>query len=166
MRKLIVGIVLAVFWVPGALSEGMDIGEFVGHWEVDFDRTMEEVKKSPEYNPEDAEKLPKIVKRMMQRMKIRIEPDNVVYWMGKRQEAFPFTVTAASDTTVTANTEQHGKTATFVLTLVEGRYMNLKSSTSDDLDYYIWKPATEAGNAGTMSDAEVVVETLKEGLSQ
>jgi hypothetical protein len=119
-----------------------DVAKFHGTWEVDVDRTMLEVKKSPKYTPEDAERLPAVVKRMMATLRIRVTDKTITYLQGSEEMSVPFRVERSTETSAVLVLSQGGKDFTLTLSLREGKYMNVKSTASDDLDYYIWKRAS------------------------
>jgi hypothetical protein len=115
-----------------------DATRFYGTWQVDFERTMEESKKSPKYVPGDAERLPVIVKTMMNALTLKITGQAVTYVQGTRELSLPYRLERDDASTVLVVT-QDGKQFTLTLSLRDGQVMNVKSSGSDDLDYYIWK---------------------------
>jgi hypothetical protein len=125
-----------VFIAGAALAENLDMSRFVGLWGVDYERTMEEGKKSPKY---DAEKMPAMIKGMMTKMKIRLTDSEMIYVRGAREVKMPYTVTSSDARSVTAGVSQGSQEITLTFILIDGEYMNFKSSGSDDMAYYVWK---------------------------
>jgi len=123
-------------------AKDMGIAAFAGLWEVDFDRTMEEGKKSPKYDKTTAERMPDMIKKMMAMMKVKVTDKEMVYLRGTRKMAFPFAVKSSDEKSVTGTMKLGPNEATVVFTLIDGVYMNFKSSASDDMDYYVWKKST------------------------
>jgi hypothetical protein len=139
MRKAILTMVLSVVCISGALAGNLKISKFVGLWDVDFDRTMEEAKKSPKYNEKEAERMPAMIKRMMGKMKIKLTDKQMIYVRGTKEVVFPYSVKSSDDKSVTIEIRKGDDTATVAFILIDGKYMNFKSSASDDMHYYVWK---------------------------
>ncbi|MCZ6875952.1 MAG: hypothetical protein O7G88_20885 [bacterium] len=140
MRKSIACVVLiSICWVSQAVAGNNDMSKFLGLWRVDFERTMEEAKKSPKYSAKDAERLPAMVKKMMGMMTIKLADGSMSYVRGSREMNLPYRVKAASGNSATVVCSRGDKTFDVRFTLIDGKYMNFKSAASDDMDYYIWK---------------------------
>ena len=143
MRKIMLVMVLSVVWGCGAIDEDLDMSKFTGLWEVDFDRTMEEGKKSPKYDEKMATRLPDMIKRMMATMKVKLTDTEMIYLRGTKEVVIPYTVDSSDQKSVTVTMKQGPEEATAVFTLIDGMYMNFKTSASDDMHYYVWKKGTE-----------------------
>jgi hypothetical protein len=139
MNKIILTLALSVVWSSTALAGNLEMTAFTGQWEVDFDRTMEEVKKSPKYDEAMAEQMPAIVKRMMSKMKIKITDQEMIYLLGTKEMALPYSVTSSDTESVTVSIQQGPEEVAVAFTLIEGQCMNFKSSASDDMHFYVWK---------------------------
>ena len=122
-------------------AAALDASKFVGLWEVDFDRTMEELKKSPKYKPEDIEKMPAMIKGMMARMKVKFSEKEFTFVQGGEEMSLPYTVKSETGASSVLAVKPEGKDETLTVTLIDGKFLNVKSSDSNDLDYYIWKHA-------------------------
>ena len=140
MRKIIAfAALISICWVSQSLAGNNDMSQFLGMWRVDFERTMEAAKKSPKYSAQDAERLPPIIKRMMGMMAIELADSNMRYIRGSRETTLPYKVKAASGDSATVVFTHGDKTFDVYFTLIDGNYMNFKSTGSDDMDFYIWK---------------------------
>ena len=140
MKKIIIlSLLIGIFGVSDVLGGGNQMHKFLGVWGVDFDRTMEAAKKSPKYSEQEAERMPKMIERMMGMMKIKLTDREMIYVRGSREMALPYTVKAASKQSTTVQFSQNKKTFEVQFTLIDGKYMRFTSSGSDDMDYYIWK---------------------------
>lgn len=140
MRKIIAfAALISICWVSQSLAGSNDMGHFIGLWRVDFERTMEEAKKSPKYSAKDAERLPTIIKKMMEMMAIKLADGSMSYARGSRETTLPYKVKTASGNSATVAFTHGDKTFDVRFTLIDGNYMNFKSTASDDMDYYIWK---------------------------
>ncbi len=114
---------------------------FLGLWAVEYDRTLEASKASPKYKPEDAEKMPRIIKTMMEMMKMEITETEMIFHRGDDKQAAGYTVKSKTDTTLTTMITVGEAQAETTLTLIENKYMNMKTTGSDDTEYYIWQRA-------------------------
>lgn len=140
MRKSIAFVTLiSIFWVSQAIAGSNEMTPFLGLWHVDFERTMEAAKKSPKYSAKDAERLPLMVKKMMGMMKIKLADGSMSYVRGSKEISIPYKVKTASGNSATVACSHGDKTFDVRFTLIDGNYMNFKSSASDDMHYYIWK---------------------------
>jgi hypothetical protein len=137
LRPLLVAGCYAVFAVGHAAA--LDAAKFAGLWELDFDRTMEEAKKSPKYKPAEAEKMPAMIKGMMERMKLKFSDQEFAFVQGGKETSVPYTVQSGTDTSAVLGVRQGGKDFTLTVTLIDGKFLKVKSSGTDDLDYLIWK---------------------------
>lgn len=139
MRHFVLTTVLLIASGCGNPVEDLHIGTFEGVWEVDFDRTMEEAKKSPKYDEKMAARMPEMVKRMMARMKIKLTGSELIYLRGEKEMVLSYAVTVSNADSITVTVKSGTEGATVIFTHIEGKFMSLKSSVSDDLDYYVWK---------------------------
>jgi len=123
---------------PGAAGN-----PFVGQWAPHYERTLEEGKKSPKYRPETAEKVSAMIKKIMESMKLEVTAEEMVYLVGGTRLALPYTVasTNPAEKTMTITLETQDSEAQVTFHLIDDKYMNFKSTGSDDLDYYIWERA-------------------------
>ncbi len=143
MHRTILIMVLSLACCCGAFAKDLDMSKFAGLWEVNFDATMEEAKKSPKYDEKMAERLPDMVKRLMAVMKVRLNDEEMVYLRGTREMAIPYRFKSSDDKSVTVSmTQGPSEATTVVFTLIGGKHMNFKSSASDDMHYYVWQKST------------------------
>ncbi|MCK5528425.1 MAG: hypothetical protein KAI74_01970 [Kiritimatiellae bacterium] len=142
MRITILTMILIAACGCGSSQQNLDSNQIVGLWEVDFDLTMEEVKKSPKYDPQDSS-LPVMIKGMMATMKVQITDTDMIYSRSGRQVSFPYSVTSSDTTSIILGVQNGTNTAAITITLRDADHMNFKSSASDDMDYYVWQRSTE-----------------------
>lgn len=116
---------------------------FIGKWTVSYELTMEESKKSPKYQPGLSESMGKTIKKMVERMKIEITAEEVIYSMNDNEQAAPYTITSTGTDgkSLIATSQAGDKEVQITFTLINDKYMNFKSTGTDDMDYYIWQPA-------------------------
>ncbi len=139
MRKVIIIAAILGMLSSASFGDNLDMSKFVGLWKVNFERTMEEAKKSPKYREEDAERMPAMIKRMMAKMKIEISDKDMSYIRGANKMTLPYTFTSSDTKSATVNVKQGPKEASMVFYLIDGEFMNFKSSASDDMHFYIWE---------------------------
>ena len=116
---------------------------FIGKWIVNYELTMEEGKKSPKYQPETAQLMGKLIKNMVERMKLEITAEEMIYSMNDDAHPVPYTIisTGAGGKSLTVTSQAGDKDVQVTFTLIDDKYMNFKSTGTDDMDYYIWQPA-------------------------
>ena len=73
-----------------------DINQFIGDWSVNVDRTSEETKTSPKYNPESAKKDKQMLSRLAGAMQLQLTESSMSLVMGKRVEKIPYTIKSVS----------------------------------------------------------------------
>ena len=126
---------------PQPAADESAANPFLGLWTVEYDRTLESAKQSPKYRPEDAEKMPDLIRKMMEMMKIEITETQMIYFRGDISQPAAYTVKAKTDDILTIILTVGDTQAEMTLTLIDNKYMNIKSTGTDDTDYYIWQPA-------------------------
>ena len=152
MRKttLIVTITVLAMSLLGCKKEAdtppVPKNPFIGKWTVDYDRTMEETKKSPKYKPEVDQLFGMLIKNMVEKMKLEITSATMIYSKDQQEQVVAYTITStgADGKTLTATSPAGEEEVQITFTLVDGDYMNFKSTGSDDMDYYIWKRTAES----------------------
>ena len=121
------------------------MNSFTGNWTVDYDRTMEETKKSPKYKPEVEQLFAMLIQNTVDKTKLEITSDKIISSKDQQEQALPYTIASISTDgktmIATATTAQEQVQITF--TLVDNDYMNFKSTATSDMDYYIWKRTTQ-----------------------
>ncbi len=141
MRYTILIALLALACGCTAPPANLNMTDFTGLWEVDFDRTMEAAKQSPKYDEAEAARLPDMIKRLMAMMKVEVTDSEMIYHRGEKAVAVPYTVSASDMTSVTVAVKQGAMEATLIFTQVDADTMRFTSSATDDMDYYVWKRA-------------------------
>lgn len=124
------------------------MNSFTGNWTVDYDRTMEETKKSPKYKPEVDQLFAMLIQNTVEKMKLKITSDKMISSRDDQEQALAYTVTSTSDDgkTMTATLAAGEEQVQITFTLVDDDYMNFKSTGTEDMDYYIWKRAVQPEN--------------------
>lgn len=101
------------------------------------------------------------MKKTMEAMSLTVDTERIVTGVGKREQSLPYVVESEEGAVTKVRCQAGEKTVQVTFTaLGEGR-INLKASSSGDMDYYVWKPATApAGELPTT--AEIVAEAIHE----
>ncbi|MHC9538017.1 MAG: hypothetical protein AB9903_00710 [Vulcanimicrobiota bacterium] len=140
MKKMSVLLVLiAAFALYAGSVRGQGSSAFLGVWIIDYDKTMEEAKKSPKYSAKEAPVISEMIKRFMATMKIQFTEKEMVYLRGEKKNAIPYKVKSREGSKTILSCKAPQKDFEVVVTIRKGGLMNFKSSASDDMDYYIWK---------------------------
>lgn len=112
-----------------------------GTWVIDYDGTLEYAKNSPKYTPKEAAVLPGQLKLLRGLMKMQITDTQVVTYRGDRRQALAYTPEDVGTDRVVLKTAARGQEVTLTFTFKAGGGMNMRSSGSDDMDYFLWKKA-------------------------
>jgi hypothetical protein len=112
--------------------------ELLGHWMVDVDATLEAAKQDPTIPASQIERMPSIVESMMERLTMEITPESIIYHAGPLAQQLDYTIRANADRQVVTEFMVRGELATCTFNLMPGDRMRFKSSSSDDMDVYIW----------------------------
>ena len=116
------------------------INDFVGEWSINKDHTLKEVQQNVS-DQTQAAAIPKLIDSQIGSMKLRVSEKELVYIQGDRQVALPFAVTGSIDNIVTIASRKTDHTENLSLALVDGEFLNLKSDTRNDYNFYIWQKA-------------------------
>jgi len=117
---------------------------FIGKWQVDYETTLVAAKQSPKYDPEkDAETMPKVLRKIADRMTLEITAEEVTFTVGERSNSMPYKVKSDKDGQVILACDAKGNEVTLTFEPRKKGRMNFKSSMTDDMDYYVWQPVEE-----------------------
>ena len=154
---LMVGLLIA--FSTNAAENG--IKKFIGTWKVNCEKTLLEAKKSPKYKPEDEERMKKAIEKMLKSMTLVIKEKELIFDMGKRKQALKSIKVENKNDTLIMFFEVGKKKNKFQVTfsIVENRFLNFKSTASDDMNFYIW----EKGKGDSkITESEILIEAIKE----
>jgi len=135
---------------------------FEGLWTINVDETMENVRNSPNYDASEDEDFKQTLTSMM--MKLNVQADKVIYYIGKKQEMVSLGKKTANPSSVTAEVDSNGSKAELTFTIVDKTYLNLKSSGSNDMDYIIWEKGAEKANPP--KELDVLVDAINDSAAQ
>ncbi|MCP4112748.1 MAG: hypothetical protein GY749_45675 [Desulfobacteraceae bacterium] len=122
-------------------SEELTINCITGKWGVDYERTLEEMKKSPKYDPEKDEQFQRLIKEMMESMTLEIKESYIIYHLeiAQQTEEAAFEVVSSSKDSLIVAGEIEGNEFELTFRLIDNEFLNVVSSATDDMTYYIWK---------------------------
>lgn len=120
-----------------------DIKPFIGQWGVDVPATLEEMKKSPKYNPEQAAQYAAHVKKMSGQLLLTVGESQINIDLDMRTRAIPYKVVNSTEkeTQVAFDTGKQKGGITF--TRIGKDRINFKFTEGDDLNIYVWKRSLE-----------------------
>ena len=138
MRRIAVLAIVALLSPAVVPAAEPDMSRFLGSWSVDYDRTMERAKESPKFSEQD-EKMSVMLQQLMEVMKMKITEREMVYIRGPKETPVAYMPkTQTKDvTTVSCSVGEHSFDVN--LSLIDGAFLSLKSSGSDDMDFIVWK---------------------------
>lgn len=155
-------VVLAILAVPvtGARAEMPE--ELKGSWTLDASATEENLKTSPQWTAEDAKYLPTIMKRMSQFV-FEFEEDAIVSSRRGKQQILPVVLKENSGEMYVFEGTIRDERVTVTVSFVDDRTINIRSSATDDMDYYLWKRGRLTDKAGA-DDTSLALEVMKKAL--
>lgn len=140
---------LVVFWV-GMLSAVVSIAagipeELVGSWGLNQKLTKESMMAAPDWTPESEKVLPVVFKRMSQVLYGFTEAAVTVSVRGKAQ-SLPVGDVRQSENAYEVDGMAGNKVVTLTISFIDKDNINIRSSASNDMDYYIWERVVEGGS--------------------
>jgi hypothetical protein len=154
-------VLLSLITISSALAEMP--AQIKGSWVIDAEGSEAFMKTSPKWDAAGAKFLPTILKRMAQ-VTYAFEGDNFVVAMRGKEHKLPVTLVKSEGNTHIFEAKRGEKVMTITVTLNDKDQLNVRSSGSDDMDYYLWKRG-EMAKAGA-SDEKLAVELLKKVIEQ
>jgi len=115
----------------------------MGTWEIDVNRTLQETKRSQTLDEAMTQKLSARITADAERMKLQVTDTNLVYTIGKNDTLMPYSLVSSDETGMTVTVKRPAQEVTLVFTLIDGEFMNMRSTTSnlDPVNRNIWKKA-------------------------
>jgi len=138
--------------------------ELAGSWVLDSEASEKFVKTSPKWDAEGAKFLPTILKRMAM-VQYTFEEGSISVSMRGKAQKIPASLVKSEGQVHTFEAKAGDKTFTITATINEKGQLNMRSSSTDDGDYYLWKRGTTAPSAD-VSDKALNAEILKKALEK
>ena len=125
--------------------------ELRGAWVIAPKETEAFMKTSPKWKPEDAKYLPKIMERMSLAV-YEIGDGTLTMSIRRSKRTLPIVLKESGKKKHVFETKVGENTVVLTMTVNAQGFLNIRSSATDDMDYYLWK-RTPAG-VGTADAAE------------
>lgn len=109
-----------------------------GSWILDVEATQAYVKSSPKWKEADAKHLPMVLKRMSQ-VSYVFEGDAITISARGSAQKLPVTRKSSKAPAYVFEGEKGDDSVRLTVTISEEGNMNIRSSKTDDMDYYLWK---------------------------
>lgn len=132
-------IVFLLLAATSSFSYADGVQELYGTWTVDYEQTLEKAKENPKYSADEMDEMPQIIKKMVETMKVRLTPSNMIFFKNDKEKSYPFMLVAESKNTARIEYNTGEKQFFLDFTLIDKEHMSFKSSASDDMDSYVWK---------------------------
>jgi hypothetical protein len=124
---------------PRLDAAGLDI--YLGKWKVDYEASLAAAKSQPEYDSEeDALVLPRVLRTIAEKTVLEIAPGALTFTMGEKGTPISYKVKSDRDGRVVLDCKSNGREFTLTLEPRSKGRMNMQSSASDSMDYYVWTP--------------------------
>jgi hypothetical protein len=132
-----------------------DMKPFVGQWGVDVPATLEEMKKSPKYNPDQAAQYAAHVKKMSGQLLLTVAESQINIDVDMRTRAIPYKLVNSTEkeTQVAFDTGKQKGIITFVQ--IGNDHINFKSTASEEMNIYVWKRSLDQSEPMEISEKGV-----------
>ncbi len=139
MRAVFLALLLATVGGCGGQSSDLDMSTFYGEWEVETERTLKRVGASQEFGGVNGSESAAALRDLMPKLRIRITAQELAFIREGEAASFAYAVESSNPTSVTAQVAQSHQDVSIVFALIEGQYMNYKSTASRRMDDLVWK---------------------------
>ena len=109
-----------------------------GSWVLNAEATQAYVKSSPKWNEGDEKHLPMVLKRMSEVAYV-FEGDAITISARGSAQMLPVALKSSEANEYVFEGEKGDDSVTLTVTISEEGNMNIRSSKTDDMDYYLWK---------------------------
>lgn len=130
--------------------------ELKGSWILHAQATEDYVKTSPKWKAEDSKFLPTVIKRMSQVL-YEFKDSAIIVSMRGKQQAIPVVLTERNAKRYVFEGTIRNTIVTMTVSFVDDATINIRSSTTDDMDYYLWKRGQLTNKAGA-DDKSLAIE--------
>ena len=139
-----------------------EINQFIGKWSVNVDRTFEAAKTAQKFKPETEEENRRMLVHFAGTMQLELTESLISFIRGKSKEEISYIVKSSAPSSFIAEATPGDRAITLSFYLQEGKYLNIKSSVSDDMDFFIWEKT--ADDKGVDSEFKVITNILSDQL--
>ena len=125
----------AIAFLSVNIAFANDIGPFIGQWAINVDKTFEEVKSSPKFKPEHADTDKKKLSNFAGAIRLELSDSSISYTRGKYSQVIPYNIISSTPSSFNAVVTEKGKSFTLSFRLHDGKFLNMKSTGSHDMDF-------------------------------
>lgn len=133
-----------------------------GTWIVDATATEANMKTSPKWKAEGSKYLPTIMKRMSQVM-YAFDDDTITVTMRGKKQPLKVALKHSEKKRYLFEGNVGGRVITLTVTITGEGNLNIRSSATDDMDYYLWKHGRPDKKTG-FDDKTLARELMKKSL--
>jgi len=162
IRNAFVVLSVVAFSTAAALADMPK--ELKGTWILDAEATEKYVQTSPKWKDEDAKRLPMIMKRMSQVL-YELKDGAMIATMWGRSQTVAVTLNKRDGKSYVFDAKVRDQTMTMTVTFVSDATITIRSSTTDDMDYFLWKRGKLPKEAGP-NDKALALEAMKKAMEQ
>jgi hypothetical protein len=136
MIRMLMAMVVALACAGAARAQMPDA--LKGTWVIDAEASTAYMKTSPKWTDKDAEHLPMIFKHLAG--VVYIFADNTIaVATGKERQTYAATLKSRDGNTYVFDTKAGDQPITLTATLTAAGKLNVRSSATNDMDYYLWQ---------------------------
>ena len=133
-----------------------------GTWIIDAKATETHMKTSPKWKAEDANYLPTIMKRMSQ-VVYEFDDDAITVSMRGKKRPLQVVLKQSEKKMYTFDGNVGDRVITLTVSITDKGNLNIRSSATDDMDYYLWKRGLPDKEA-KVDDKKLAIELMKKAL--
>ncbi|MBW2664449.1 MAG: hypothetical protein JRD93_21350 [Deltaproteobacteria bacterium] len=133
-----------------------------GTWIIDAEATETYIKTSPKWKAEDAKYLPTIMKRMSQ-VVYEFDDDSITVSMRGKKQPLQVALKQSEKKSYIFEGNVGDKVFTLTVSITDEGNLNIRSSATDDMDYYLWKRG-QPDNKAEVDDKKLAIELMKKSL--
>lgn len=160
--KLWVQFVLFMFVTTQALAEMPK--ELKGFWILETKATERNILTSQKMKQEDAKYLPIILKRMSQYV-WEFNDGVITTSRGKKNKTLIVALKENNKKKFVFEGQMDNQTITMTVTFVNDALINIRSSATDDMNYYLWTRGKLDNGMVKDSDSSLTIELMKKSLN-
>ena len=132
--------ILVVLLALSTLAWSAEVPDSIkGTWKINHDESMELMKTSRKYDESEKDMLSRSIAKREPVMVLEVTRTSIELVVGKRSQMVRFTVDSATDSEVHTTAKVKDKEFALDFKLIKGKYLQMISSASDDMNYFAWE---------------------------
>lgn len=150
MRKtLAVAAALCILMMIASCGKKKDEKDMLGKWDVDVNRTVETVKKSPRYlqlSEEQKKQVPMVVEKLTAQSHLEIKPESIVISIQQQSAAMKYKTTGTEKEAILLEAEgRDDKVFHITVNFLEPDVIQFTCPEAPELATNVWKRAASQG---------------------